>query len=123
MHRHADEQRVRGVRPIGGPVRELTSLNRTAFEQHLLALGPEDRRLRFGTPPPGSMVRVYVSHIDFQRAALFGLVSDHLALRGAAHLARGEDPCEVGVSMLPEYRVRGFSGALLERAMLRSRNW
>jgi GNAT superfamily N-acetyltransferase len=100
-------------------VRELTSLDRLAYEQHLLALGPEDRRLRFGTPPADSVVRAYVERID----ALFGVFSDDLTLVGAAHLARGEDHAELGVSVLPEYRGRGFGGALLERAMLRSRNW
>jgi GNAT superfamily N-acetyltransferase len=97
-------------------VRELTSLDRTAYEQHLLALGPGDRRLRFGTPLADSVVRAYVACIDFERDAFFGVFSDDLNLVGAAHLARG-------VSVLPEYRGRGFGGALLERAMLRSRNW
>jgi GNAT superfamily N-acetyltransferase len=104
-------------------VRELTSLDRAAYEQHLLALGPEDRRLRFGAPPADSMVRAYVARIDFERDALFGVFSDDLILAGAAHLARGDDHAELGVSVLPEYRGRGFGGALLERAMLRSRNW
>src|SRR5262249_13168244 len=33
------------------------------------------------------------------------------------------DHAELGVSVLPEYRDRGFGAALLERAILRSRNW
>ena len=111
------------MKPLGSPVRELTALDRPAYEQHLLALGTEDRRLRFGTPPADSVVRAYVERIDFERDALFGVFSDDLALVGAAHLARGDEHAELGVSVLPEYRGRGFGGALLERAMLRARNW
>jgi len=109
--------------PIGWPVRELTALDRAAYAQHLLALGPEDRRLRFGTPPADTVVQAYVERIDFERDALFGVFGDDLVLVGAAHLARGDDHAELGVSVLPEYRGLGFGGALLERAMLRSRNW
>ena len=109
--------------PTGWPVRELNSLHRAAYEKHLLALGPVDRRLRFGTPPSDSVVRAYVERIDFERDAVFGVFGDDLTLVGAAHLARGDDHAELGVSVLPEYRGRGFGGALLERAMLRARNW
>jgi GNAT superfamily N-acetyltransferase len=105
---------LRELKPPGWPVRELTSLHRTAYEQHLLALGPQDRRLRFGTPPADSVVRAYVARIDFERDALFGVFSDDLTLVGAAHLARGEDHAELGVSVLPEHRGRGIAarGAL-----------
>jgi hypothetical protein len=48
----ADEHLVHEVKPLGGPVRELTSRDRSAYEQHLLALGLEDRRLRFGARAP-----------------------------------------------------------------------
>ena len=54
------------MNPLGGPVRELRSLDRLAYEQHLLALGPEDRRLRFGTPVADSVVRAYVARIGDQ---------------------------------------------------------
>jgi GNAT superfamily N-acetyltransferase len=105
------------------PIRELTRLERGAYERHLLALDSEDRRLRFGTPIGDSVVQAYVAGIDFDRDALFGVMSDDLTLVAAAHLARGDDHAELGVSVLPEYRGRGFGGALLERAALRARNW
>ena len=105
------------------PVRELGRLDREAYERHLLALDAEDRRLRFGTPVADSVIQRYVAGIDFDRDALFGVFDDDLQLVGAAHLARGDDHAELGVSVLAGYRKRGFGGALLERATLHARNW
>ena len=105
------------------PVRELNAHDRGAYETHLVALGAEDRRLRFGTPVGDGVVRDYIARIDFDRDAVFGIVDDRLQLVGAAHLARGDDYAELGVSVLPEYRKRGFGAALLERAALHARNW
>jgi RimJ/RimL family protein N-acetyltransferase len=48
---------------------------------------------------------------------------DDLQLEGAAHLARGEDQAELGVSVLPAHRGRGVGAALLERAHVHARNW
>ena len=48
---------------------------------------------------------------------------DDLALVAGAHLARGDDYAELGLSVLPGARNQGFGGALLERATLRARNW
>ncbi|HYL88346.1 MAG TPA: GNAT family N-acetyltransferase [Burkholderiales bacterium] len=104
-------------------MRELTRLDGTAYEQHLLALGADDRRLRFGTPVADSVIQRYAAGIDFDRDALFGIFDDDLQLVGAAHLARGDDHAELGVSVLQDYRQRGFGGALLERAALHARNW
>src|SRR4029077_11457986 len=83
----------------------------------------EDRRLRFGTPVGDSVVQAYVERINFDRNALFGVMSDDLTLMAAAHLARGDDHAELGVSVLPAHRGRGYGSALLERAALRARNW
>ena len=104
-------------------VRELTRLDRGAYERHLLALGHEDRRLRFGSPAADSVIRAYVAGIDFDRDALFGVFGDDLTLVAAAHLARAEQYAELGVSVLSGSRNQGFGGALLERAALRARNW
>jgi len=105
------------------PVRELSSVDRGAFERHLVALGGEDRRLRFGTPLSDAAIHSYVAAIDFERDALFGVFDDQLALVAAAHLARGADHAELGVSVLPGHRNRGFGSALLARAHLHARNW
>ena len=103
--------------------RELSRLDRDALERHFLALGAEDRRLRFGTPLSDAGVRAYVARIDFERDAAFGVLADELALVGAAHLARERANAELGVSVLPQSRGRGVGGALLGRAHLHARNW
>jgi GNAT superfamily N-acetyltransferase len=104
-------------------VRELSRLDRTAMEQHFLALDAEDRRLRFGIGLLDAAVLDYVARIDFDRDAAFGVYDDDLLLLGVAHLARGRRHAELGVSVLAGQRGRGIGGALLHRAHLHARNW
>ena len=105
------------------PIRELGRLDRPALEPHFLALGTEDRRLRFGVPLNDDAVRAYVARIDFEHDAVFGVADDGLHLIGAAHVARTDRHAELGVSVLADHRGRGIGGALLARAHLRARNW
>jgi GNAT superfamily N-acetyltransferase len=104
-------------------IRELTRLDRSALEDHFVALGRADRRLRFGASLNDAALRAYVGRIDFERDAAFGVFDDDLRLVGAAHLARASEHAELGVSVLPEHRGRGIGGALLGRAHMRARNW
>ena len=104
-------------------VRELSRPERAALEAHLLALGAQDRRLRFGAAFNDAAVSAYVERIDFERDALFGVFDDALHLTGAAHVARSGAHAELGVSVLEGHRGRGVGGALLARAHLRARNW
>jgi GNAT superfamily N-acetyltransferase len=102
--------------------RTLTRLDCRALEAHLLALGAEDRRLRFGAPRTDEAVREYVRAIDLARDAVFGVYDPELRLAGAAHLAHGPGHAEIGVSVLPEHRRRGIGGALLRRCAMHARN-
>lgn len=104
-------------------VRELSLFEGAALEKHFLALGADDRRLRFGIAIGDSAVRAYVSRIDFARDAAFGIFDDELALVGAAHVARDRGHAELGVSVLPGFRGKGYGAALLARALQRARNW
>jgi GNAT superfamily N-acetyltransferase len=103
--------------------RELQPVDGAGLGRHFLALGREDRRLRFGAPMSDFALLAYVARIDFERDAVFGVYDDDLTLLGAAHVARGGTDAEVGVSVLAGHRSRGIGGALLERACLRARNW
>lgn len=105
------------------PVRELTFVDRPALERHLLALEAGDRRLRFGSTTSDAVICGYVGRIDFDRDAVFGIFDERLRLLGAAHFARASGHAELGVSVLAGHRNRGIGGALLERAVLRARNW
>lgn len=103
--------------------RELSRLERGKLLAHFLALGAEDRRLRFGLLMSDDSIADYVARIDFGRDAVFGVFDDELNLAGAAHLARAEAHAELGVSVLPTHRGRGIGGALLERTHTHARNW
>jgi GNAT superfamily N-acetyltransferase len=104
-------------------VKHLSSAERPQLERHLLALGAEDRRLRFGAPLNDFAVHTYVERIDFEHDAVFGVSDEELHLLGAAHLARIDGQAELGVSVLPGNRGRGVGGALLARAHMHARNW
>jgi GNAT superfamily N-acetyltransferase len=104
-------------------IRELSRAERPALEAHFLALSAHDRRLRFGAALNDVAVRTYVTGIDFERDALFGVSADDLRLVGVAHLARADGHAELGISVLAEERHRGVGGALLLRAHMRARNW
>ncbi|HEY3076565.1 MAG TPA: GNAT family N-acetyltransferase [Burkholderiales bacterium] len=105
------------------PIRELSRAERPALRSHFLALGPQDRRLRFGTPLGNHAVHAYIERMDFAHDAVFAVADDELKLLGVAHLARGDGHAELGVSVLEGHRGRGVGGALLERAHLHARNW
>lgn len=105
------------------PVSQLSPMHRPALARHFLALDGEDRRLRFGAPLADTAVRAYVARVDFERDAIFGVFDDNLQLVGVAHVARLDGQAELGISVLRERRNRGVGGALLERAVLRARNW
>jgi GNAT superfamily N-acetyltransferase len=104
------------------PIQRLSSNARDAFLAHLLTLGPEDVRLRFGTPLSAAAITAYVDRIDFDVDAIFAVHGDALALAGAAHLAFGSDLAELGVSVLPQARGRGIGYALVARAAEHARN-
>jgi GNAT superfamily N-acetyltransferase len=104
------------------PVKELSAFDRPALARHFLALGGEDRRLRFGGWLRDDAIELYVAGIDFIRDAVFGAVDDELHIIGAAHLARSAKFAELGISVLPGHRRRGVGAALLRRAHTHARN-
>lgn len=88
---------------------------------HFLALPADDRRLRFGRSMNDAAIRNYVARIDFARDAVFGVFDTDLTLIGVAHLARGDDAAELGLSVLPTGRRGGIAASLLDRAITHAR--
>ena len=92
----------------------LASSSRDEVAHHLLQLSAEDRQLRFGAPLSDAAIRGYADALNFTRDKLFGVFEDE-ALVGVAHLAlqlHGA-AAELGVSVSPGSRCRGYAYALL----------
>jgi GNAT superfamily N-acetyltransferase len=94
----------------------------------LLALGPDDRYLRFGYAANNAQIGRYVDLLDFDRDEVFGIFNRKLELIAQAHLAylpdsaQTRDTAEFGVSVLPKARGRGYGARLFDHAVLHARN-
>lgn len=106
------------------PVQHLNPRHREDITRHLLLLPEEDRRLRFGRHMRDDMIREYVEGINFERDRVFGVQDADLNLIGFAHLALdlATRVAELGVSVDPSARGKGYGFALLERVVLHATN-
>lgn len=110
------------------PIRSLAARHRERIAEHLLALEPDDRYLRFGFAASDSQIRHYVDVLDFERDEVLGIFNRRLQLVAIAHLAYlpSGDACghvaEFGVSVRKACRGRGFGARLFELACLHARN-
>ena len=112
------------------PIRSLARRHRRRIIEHLLALEPQDRYLRFGYPASDEQIRKYALSIDFARDEVLGIFNRRLQLIALAHLAYarplpGGDEramAEFGVSVLPQSRSRGLGRRLFDAAGLHARN-
>jgi len=105
-------------------VQRLNPRHRDDIARHLLLLPADDRRLRFGQQVRDEGVREYIARIDFERDNVFGIHAPDLALAGVAHLALdpAEQAAELGLSVDPACRGKGYGYALLQRAVLHAAN-
>ncbi len=120
------------------PVRALYARHRPKILAHLLALGPEDRHLRFGHPASDAQIGRYVEQIDFGNHEVFGIVDHRLDLVAMTHLAYANSwfdtgayarkgtldtrEAELGVSVDAGARGRGWGTRLFDRAVVNARN-
>ena len=120
-------------------VKELSERDRRRMLMHFLALGDDDRLLRFGTILPDELITRYVQRLDFSRDTIFGVVDSNFQLVGVGHLAfaaRDARPmiygdkqatdkdriAEFGVSVSESARALGVGTRLFERAAIHCRN-
>ena len=111
----------------GGPgvvVQKLSGGHAPQIVRHLLRLPESDRRLRFGAPMRDSTIEAYVRGIDFSRDRVFGILAGDLELIGVGHLAldASGQTAELGLSVDPAVRGKGYGYALLQRAVLHATN-
>ena len=109
------------------PIRSLGPAHRQRIAEHLLALDPQDRYLRFGYMASDEQVRRYVDGLKFDRDEIFGIFNRRLVLIAMAHLAFSDTPdtaacAEFGVSVSKSARGRGYGARLFERAVVHARN-
>lgn len=109
------------------PIRSLGENHRGRIAEHLLALTPQDRYLRFGHWSNDDQIQRYVDSLDFERDEIFGIYNRRLELIAVAHLAYARDArhdscAEFGVSVLPSARGRGYGARLFDRAAMHASN-
>ncbi len=109
------------------PIRSLAATSRERIAQHLLALSPDDRYLRFGYSAGDEQIRRYAEHLDFERDDVLGVYDRRLQVIATAHLAYTDTSdhsrcAEFAVSVLAHWRGRGFGARLFERAVIHARN-
>lgn len=106
------------------PMRSLTTAHRDEVCNHLLALSPADRVLRFAHAASDEQIRHYASQIDYSQDEVFGVFDRRLELVAMAHLAFAQEglSAEFGVSVLARVRGRGFGARLFEHAVMHARN-
>jgi len=113
--------------PLLVPIRSLGANHRGRILQHLLALEPQDRYLRFGYQAQDAQIHRYVESLNFERDEIFGIYNRKLELIAMAHLAYAQDErckscAEFGVSVSTLSRGRGYGSRLFDRAAMSAAN-
>ena len=102
------------------PIKALSKNDSEQILDHMLSLGSEDRRLRFGNRLSDTGVIRYIDSIDHEKDALFGVFDQNRRLRAFCHLAileyQGLKAGELGLSVDPEFRGHGIGSILFARA-------
>ena len=109
------------------PMRAISAEHQAELLAHFLALGEDDRYLRFGYVASDAQIHAYVERMDFSRDEIFGVFSRKLELIAVAHIAISCDPkqacqAEIGVSVLESGRGKGIGTRLFQRAAMFARN-
>lgn len=112
---------------VSVPIRSIGPAHQGRMVEHLLALNPADRYLRFGYSAGDAQIKRYIDGLNFERDDLLGIFNRKLELLAMAHLGYAAQPdqsscAEFGVSVLDKARGRGYGQRLFDRATLHARN-
>jgi GNAT superfamily N-acetyltransferase len=100
-------------------IERLRVADRATLKAHFLALGDDDRRLRFGAVSDRHIAS-YVDGIDFDASHVYGVRGRGSQWLGIGHLSPGPEVAELGLSVLPEGRGRGLGAAIFRYAVARA---
>jgi GNAT superfamily N-acetyltransferase len=104
------------MKPATPIVSHLGSRSKQALLRHFQALGPDDRRLRFGHAISDEGLAAYVAKLDLSRDGVYVVRDGRQRILGAAHVALAGNRAEVGVSVLADARNQGLGTRLLRQA-------
>ena len=112
------------INPWRGAVTAISAGGLPSFLDHLLRLGPEDRRQRFCHPVDDAYVRAYVAQIALKQHKIIGCF-DGANMRGSAELialgAIPTAPVEATFTVEPDWCWQGVERALLLRVISAAR--
>jgi RimJ/RimL family protein N-acetyltransferase len=118
-HQNSVWQTDKGLVMTPAVVSILTPVQKPDILRHLAELSGDDLWLRFGSPMRQSALENYVNGIDFTFDRALGIYDPEIKLVGFTHV--GIEPAkrraELGISVSPEYRRRGYAEAMLRQAL------
>jgi GNAT superfamily N-acetyltransferase len=114
-----------GSRLWGGTIRKMWPTETDKFRDHLLRLGKDSRRLRFGTPVGDAFIADYASRVTDMRCLVHGCFKDG-AMRAAAEMRQIGDhtsaDAEGAFSVEEPFQNQGIGTDLLGRMLRAARN-
>lgn len=88
---------------------------------HLQSLDNESKRLRFGYTPSDIQIDKYVSSsFKHKNSAWYGHLVDGRCI-SAIHVFIENNECELGISVSSDYRGKGLSNDLFDRALIHAK--
>ena len=104
-------------------IRMLTPFKFAKYRDHLLRLGPEDRRLRFGGFIENARVVEFADGIDLRKTRVLAHLGPDLEVVAAVQISvLPGRAVELAFTVDPAYRRSGIGAALMDRALLWARN-